>query len=200
MNSSRRNIQAILAATAVSLFMCAPGAMAQNYSKAFLARTTGKLDTKSAKVGDTLTAQTLTKSQLNNGSEIPKGAKIIATVTEVQSKEQGGGSSTLTLRFDKVQVKGQAPITVHAALVAVAPPPEASGDLPLGSTSSRGGSLTTQNGYGHSDNGDMEIPMGSTIDGVGLGDHIGADGTAQLRGDHRDIKLDRDALIKIAFF
>jgi hypothetical protein len=200
MSFSRRAVPAILAIAAFILSACVPAALAQKSSTAVLAEFTGKLDTRSAKVGDTITARTRAKAKLADGAELPKGAKLIGTVVAVESKQAGNGTSSLSIRFDRVEVKGSAQITVHAALVAIAPPPLASGELPLGSVHTSGGSLSTQSGYGVSDAGGTDIPLGSTLEGVGLGDHVGTDGTSQLRGNHRDIKLEPGGLLKVAFF
>jgi hypothetical protein len=44
-----------------------------------------------------------------------------------------------------------------------------------------------------------DIPLGSTLEAVGLGRHLDADWTTALQGIRRDIQLDGDVLIKVEF-
>jgi hypothetical protein len=201
MDSRRLRILSVLAILASALAL-GVSARAEASAPAVVAKLSGKLDTKSAKVGDTIVAKTVTKTKLADGTELPRGTKLTGTVVAVQSKQSGGGTSTLSIKFDQAEVKGKGNVAVHGGVVAVAPPkdPGNLGDLPTGSTSSRNQSLATPGGLDHPDSGSDDIPLGSTIPGVGLGDHPGADGTSQLRGDHRDIKLEDGGLVKIEFF
>lgn len=157
-----------------------------------------KVDTKSAKVGDTIIAKTEAKTKLKDGTEVPSGAKLIGKVTAVQSKKDGDGMSSLSIKFDQLQIKHKPPMAIQAAVIAVAPAPDASGDLPTSSTSMRGQGLETMGNYGRSDDG-SGLPNGSTMPGVGLGDRVGTDGTTEMRGKNRDIKLSNGDLIKVAF-
>jgi hypothetical protein len=187
---------ALLIAAFASLFAL-PTAFAQDKRPAVTAELMSKIDTKSAKVGDTVTAETTEKAKLPDGTQIPRGAKLIGVVTDVTSVKDGNGMSMLGLKFQQVIVKHDPPIAIHGGLVAVAPPSEANGELPTSSTTVRAQGLQTQGNYGHNDpNGG--IPSGSTVDGVGLSTTMGSDGTTELQGNHTEIKLDRGSRLRVA--
>jgi hypothetical protein len=178
---------------------------AQPAAPVLVAKINGSLSTKNAKVGDVLTAKTLKAWKLADGTDLPKGSKLIAKVAAVQSKQAGNGNSMLTFRIDQAEVKGGAAVPVHAMVVAIGPS--------LGPEQSIGAnSVLGRNGVG-SDSGldpntgvgkvgamnEDDIPLGSTLEGVALGRHLDADWTAALQGVKRDIQLDSDVLIKVQF-
>lgn len=196
MNFSRLSLAAILSILVLTLGFRTPNALAQAIAQAVPAEITGKLTTKTAKVGDTITAKTSAKAKLKDGTELPKGTKLVARVTAVQSLQDGAGTSSLALKFEQAQLKSGT-VEVHAAIVALAPAPVAQGDLPTGN-SIRNQPLSTLDKYGHSDS-DGGIPLGSSIEGIGMGESVGSDGTSHFRGKNREIKLDSGDLIKVAF-
>jgi hypothetical protein len=53
----------------------------------------GKLDAKSAKTGDTVVAKTKEKVRTADGTEIPKGARLVGHVTDVQAHGSGHSDS-----------------------------------------------------------------------------------------------------------
>ncbi len=213
MISSHKIALAVLAGPAFILSIGAPAAAQtipapKNSGPAVLAQLTSKLDTKTAKVGDAITARTLDKVKLKDETEIPRGSKLIGVVTGVLSKKTGGGTSMLYLKFDQAQIKKEAPISIRGALVAVASPPIASSgpapsSLPPASESMTGQglpqSVATLGKYAAGTGSPSTIPYGSTLPGVGLGNHVDADGTSVLEGLHKDIKLERDARVIVAF-
>lgn len=198
MTSSRFVARALfIAAISASLLPASP-ARAQDKRPGVSAELTSKIDTKSAKVGDTITAETTEKTKLQDGTELPRGAKLLGVITDVTPMNSGNGMSMLGIKFQQVVVKHNPPIAIHGGLVAVAPPADASGELPTGSTTSRGQGLQTQGNYGVKDNDDGGIPAGSTVNGVGLATTIGSDGTTELRGNHVEVKLDRGSRLRVA--
>jgi hypothetical protein len=186
-----------MTALAFILTLALPPAHAQDKRPGVSAQLTTKVDTKSAKVGDPVTAETTEKVKLPDGTQIPRGAKLIGVITDVTPMNSGNGTSMLGLKFQQIVVKHDPPIAIHGGLVAVAPPADASGDLPTSSTSVRAQGLQTQGNYGVKDP-DGGIPAGSTINGVGISTTIGSDGTTELRGNHVEIKLDRGTQLRVA--
>ncbi|MFZ0301951.1 MAG: hypothetical protein WAL75_04670 [Terracidiphilus sp.] len=180
------------------LLLALPSVTAQNKRPGVTAELTTRIDTRSAKVGDPVTAQTTEKTRLQDGTEIPRGAKLIGVITDVTAEKDGNGMSMLGLKFQQIVIKHDPPIAIHGGLVAVAPPPDASGDLPTSSTTARAQGLQTQGNYGHSDDADGGIPAGSTVGGVALSTTIGSDGTTELQGNHTEVKLDRGSLLRVA--
>jgi hypothetical protein len=76
---------------------------------------------KKAKVGDEVVARMTDSTKLKDGTELPKGTKIVGKVTEVKMKADNEGPSKLGLLFDKAQLKDGKEIPVTMALVSVAP-------------------------------------------------------------------------------
>ncbi len=198
MNHCHLVAPALMVAAAFALQPALPYAHAQDKRPGVSAELTSKIDTKSAKVGDTVTAQTTEKTKLKDGTEVPRGAKLIGVITDVTTVKDGNGMSMLGLKFQQVVIKRDPPIAIHGGLVAVAPPADASGDLPTSSTTVRAQGLQTQGNYGHNDDAESGIPAGSTVDGVAISTTIGSDGTTELQGNHTEIKLDRGSRLRVA--
>jgi len=76
---------------------------------------------KKAKVGDEVVARMTDSTKLKDGTELPKGTKIVGKVTEAKMKADKEGPSKLGLLFDKAQLKDGKEIPVTMALVSVAP-------------------------------------------------------------------------------
>lgn len=73
------------------------------------------------KVGDTVTAHLTAPAKLRNGTELPKGSKLVGSITEIKVKADKEGPSKLGLLFTKVVPKSGSEISVQLALVTVAP-------------------------------------------------------------------------------
>jgi hypothetical protein len=73
------------------------------------------------KVGDTVTAHLTAPAKLRDGTELPKGSKLIGTVTEIKVKSDKEGPSKLGLLYTKVVPKDGAEKAIQLALVTVAP-------------------------------------------------------------------------------
>jgi hypothetical protein len=216
---------AVLAACALALSLTPNQVRAQAPSPAaapvetalpmLVAKFDKSLDTKSAKVGDPVSAKTLKAVKLPDGTEIPKGSKLIAQVTTVQSKKQGNGNSMLTFRFDQAQLNGGATVPIHGQVIAIGPslaPKEGLGAYSVMSRSSGSTNDVTSNarGFGSTPGADPNaglgkggardednIALGSTLEGVALGVHKDADWTTALQGFKCDIRLDSDVLVKV---
>ena len=64
-----------------------------------------KLDSKTAKSGDSVVVQTKTSVKTPDGTEIPKGSKLVGHVIAVRPS-QSGQNSQMALVFDRVELKG----------------------------------------------------------------------------------------------
>jgi ribulose 1,5-bisphosphate carboxylase large subunit-like protein len=195
----------------------------QSSGLVMVAKIDGKLTTKNAKVGDTISAKILASWKLTDGTEIPKGSKIVGKVADIKSKKDGGGNSMMSFRLDEIDVKGSAAVPVHGVVVAIGPSlapkemPETNSEqgrnsntqagtgmaaAPPGTGASRGSRST--NGIdpnagpgGPNVKDENDIPMGSSMPGVSLERAPDADGTTILQGVKKDIDLDQDVLIKV---
>jgi len=195
----------------MSLSLCVPAARAKTsadnqpaaQSAPFiLAKFEKSFTTRKAKVGDLVTAKTVRDLHLKD-LDIPKGSRLVGTVAAVQSRKDGDGNSSLSIKFDKVEFKDGKTLPVEGLIVSIA---ELSSDTGLGPTSvlSRGGVGTT-NGLDPNmevDKGVSEqgLHPGSSIPGVALSTNLDANGDTELRGIKTEIKFDSDTEIKVALF
>jgi hypothetical protein len=79
-----------------------------------------KLDSKTAKTGDSVVVQTKTPVKTPDGTEIPKGSKLVGHVLAVQPS-QAGQSSQVALAFDKVELKGGKTMPIHSQIQSISP-------------------------------------------------------------------------------
>ena len=126
-----------------------------------------KLDTKSAKQGDSVVVKTSEDLKVSGGADIPKGSKLVGHVTNVQARGEGKENSQIAIQFDKAELKGGQTVAIESVIQAVSPAPgsgmdnsvpnapsasgtsPASPNMPGGGTStspSMNGSTTTNGG------------------------------------------------------
>jgi hypothetical protein len=79
-----------------------------------------KLDSKTAKNGDSVVVQTKTPVKTPDGTEIPKGSKLVGHVIAVQPS-QPGQNSQVALQFDRVELKGGKTVPVHSQIQSISP-------------------------------------------------------------------------------
>jgi hypothetical protein len=108
-----------------------------------------KLDSKTAKTGDSVVVQTKASVKTADGTEIPKGSKLVGHV--LGAKPSGPGeNSQVVLQFDHFELKGGQNLPVHSQIQSIAPAggaPATSGSAamsgpPAGGSSSPGTSGT----------------------------------------------------------
>ncbi len=99
-----------------------------------------KLDSKTAKTGDNIVVKTETSIKTADGTEIPKGSKLIGHIIAVQPSG-AGTNSQVALQFDHVELKGGQSVAVHSQIQSIAPPGgAATGDSAATSGPPAGGS------------------------------------------------------------
>jgi len=126
---------------------------------------------KKVKVGDEVVARMTESAKLKDGTELPKGAKVIGKVTEVKIKADKEGPSKLGLLFDKAQLKDGKEIPVTMALVSVAPRWEQGSVDPVagensGSSAGRVGQMSQQQGRAEGSAGSDTLNKGLGIRGA----------------------------------
>jgi hypothetical protein len=109
----------------------------------------GKLDSKTAKAGDTVVLKTSEKMKTASGLVIPKGSRLIGHVTEVQAHSKEQAESRMGLEFDRVELRGGHAMAIHSMIESVSPSPAAMAaasmenedaiDAPMGSGAVGGG-------------------------------------------------------------
>jgi hypothetical protein len=76
---------------------------------------------KRVKPGDVVTAHLTAPAALRDGTELPKGSKLVGRITDLKVKANKEGPSKLGLLFTSVVLKDGQEIPVQMALVTVAP-------------------------------------------------------------------------------
>ena len=91
----------------------------------------GKLDTKTAKPGQTVVIKTTEKVTTPNGTVIPKGSKLVGHVTEVQAHDSAHAESQLGIQFDRAELKNGQSVNIRSTIQSVEPRPSvaASGSM-----------------------------------------------------------------------
>jgi len=91
-----------------------------------------KLDSKSAKQGDSVVVKTDENLQISEGTEIPRGSKLIGHVTNVQSRGDGHENSQIAIQFDRAELKSGQTLPIESVIQSVSP---ASGSEGMSGTS-----------------------------------------------------------------
>jgi hypothetical protein len=82
---------------------------------------TQKLDSKTAKNGDSVVVQTKTSVKTPDGTEIPKGSKLVGHVMGVLASTEGQNSQ-VALQFDHVELQGGQSVPVLSQIQSITPP------------------------------------------------------------------------------
>ena len=97
------------------------GAPASVSLRAVSGELAGKLDTKSAKVGDQVVVKTTETARMAEGVVIPKGSRIVGHVTEVQAHSSGQQDSHVAVQFDRAELKDGRSLAIRSVVVSVSP-------------------------------------------------------------------------------
>ncbi len=203
-------VAALMLAASPVLGMAQAAAPAAPNQPVIVAKFTKLVSTKNLKPGDVIDAKTLRPVKLADGTNIPKGSTLIAKVTVAKSKAENNGNSILAFRIDNAELKGGQLVPIHGMVIAIGPTLAPKAGLGPTSVISRGGpgagdpsggggaGLDPSAGMGRAGAMDeLNIPIGSTLEGVGLGVHKDADWTTPLEGFKCEIQLDSDVVIKV---
>lgn len=79
-----------------------------------------KLDSKTAKTGDSIVVQTKTSAKTADGTEIPKGSKLVGRVMAVHPSG-AGDNAQVVIQFDHLELKGGQSMPVHSQIQSIAP-------------------------------------------------------------------------------
>jgi hypothetical protein len=134
---------------------------------ALAAQLENSLDARHAKVGDRVALRTTQAVKQNGETVIPKGARLLGRVTEVQQRTKSSGESRLGVAFDRLQ-KGALDMPITASIVSItqtrsqASAANSSMDSDVMSSSSARSSSSAQ----RSGNGGLLGGVGNTVGGV----------------------------------
>jgi len=76
----------------------------------------GKLDAKTAKVGDRVVLKTTDKVQTSDGTVIPRGTRLVGHITQVQARDSAHGVSEMAIAFDRAELKNGQSIAIHTLI------------------------------------------------------------------------------------
>ena len=166
-----------------------------------------KVDTRTAKPGQEVSARVLDDAELADGTKLAKGSKLLGHVMQVQARnDSAGGAAAVVLLFDRAEVKGGQPVPVRSVIEMVAPvggaakadpaamrgegggmasdPTIGIADSSRAGIGSNGGVLgNVGRGIGGTGRG-VQPPLGGggSIDGAAgpMGGQVGANGTGQI--------------------
>jgi hypothetical protein len=79
-----------------------------------------KLDSRTAKTGDSVVVETKSSAKTADGTEIPKGSKLVGHVLGVQSSG-GAENSQVALVLDHIELKGGQNVPIRSQIQSIAP-------------------------------------------------------------------------------
>jgi hypothetical protein len=121
----------------------------------------GKLDSKTAKVGDRVVLKTLDKVQASDGTVIPRGSRLVGHVTEVQAYDPAIGLARIAIAFDHAELKNGQSIAIYTLIGGVVP---------------SGGAIVNQQSREDDGSGGMmgmPVPAGAVANGGRMGPGYG---------------------------
>jgi len=76
----------------------------------------GKLDSKTARVGDRVVLKTMGKVQTSDGTVIPRGSRLVGHVTEVQAYDPVHGTARIAIAFDHAELKNGQSLAIYTLI------------------------------------------------------------------------------------
>lgn len=80
-----------------------------------------KLDSKSAKQGDSVIVKTSESVRISDGTEIPRGSKLVGHITNVQPRAEGKENSQIAIQFDRAELKGGQIVPIESVIQSISP-------------------------------------------------------------------------------
>jgi hypothetical protein len=124
------------------------------------AELTKHLDTKNAKQGDEVDARVIDAAKLPDGTELPRGTKLIGKVTDVKAKSKEDKSAHLAFNIDHAVLKDGKQMPVAVVMMSVTGPSQGATDamMPGGG----GGAGASSGGGSGGSAGSTNSPTSST--------------------------------------
>jgi hypothetical protein len=97
-----------------------------------------KVDAKSAKAGDQVVVKTSESVKIADGVVIPKGSRLLGSVTEVQAHGSGSADSHVGIRFDRAELKGGQTLAIQSEIRSLSLPVSSASMTPMGNDASLG--------------------------------------------------------------
>ena len=132
-----------------------------------------KLDTKTAKTGDSVVVQTKSSAKTADGTEIPKGSKLVGRVLAVHPSA-AGDNSQVVLQFDHLELKGGQNMPVHTQIQSIAPASGAASASSAPVSASPAGGSSNPNAGGNSAGSNASSAPQATAGDTGAAPAAGA--------------------------
>jgi hypothetical protein len=136
-----------------------------------------KIDVKTVKQGDAVTAKLTGKVRFANGTELPRGTELVGHVDQVSD---ANGTPTLAWTFDKAQLKDGKEVPLKATLLGIYRPGQQQGDTSL---------TLSANTQVDQQAGDLPFSLHSAV---------ADNGSGTLTGTHKDLKLNQGTQLQFA--
>jgi len=121
-------VSALLVPSAAHAQVAAPSANERAVTDRYLttvhAELTGKIDSRTAKPGQEIAVRLLEDARLADGTSLPKGARLLGTVTMSQAQGAQQGGALLVLTLDRADLQGRI-LLVRSVIQMLTPPPGA---------------------------------------------------------------------------
>ena len=167
----------------------------------------GKLDSKTAKVGDPVVLKTTEKVQTSDGTVIPRGSRLVGRVTQVQAFDHEHSASQMAIAFDRAELKNGQSFAIFTLLRGVSPSASAMAMSPANSEDSFGAPIGSADGGLFDGTGRTGNGAGGMVGGVrnrtaaipsAVGENAGAGldqatDTAVHTSGHADLNLSSGA-------
>ena len=111
------------------------------------AELTKRIDTKKAKGGDAVEAKTTSAVKLADGTELPKGTKLVGKVTDVRARSNSDKTSHIAFNLDEALMKDGREVPLRVMVMSATAPLDAPPDT-SGMTGSARGPATQSGGAG----------------------------------------------------
>jgi hypothetical protein len=131
----------------------------------------GKLDSKTAKIGDHVVVKTTDRVQTSDGTVIPRGTRLVGRIAEVQPYNEQHGPARIAITFDHAEMKNGQSIAVHTLIRGVKPSENA---------------MTVPETYDEGGMG-MPVPIGTMAGGT----RLGGPGTGSTAPGYATSQVDR---------
>jgi hypothetical protein len=102
------------------------------------AELTKRIDTKKARVGETVEARTTGAVKLPDGTELPKGTKLAGKVTDVKARSNTDKTSHIAFNLDQALMKDGHEVPLQVMVMAATAPLDAPPDMASLTSGSRG--------------------------------------------------------------
>src|SRR2546423_14245362 len=134
---------------------------------ALAAQLENSLDARHAKVGDRVALRTTQAVKQNGETIVPKGARLLGHVTEVQQSTKSNGESRIGVAFDRLQ-KGalDMPITASIGSITQARSQTSAANSSIDSDTMSSSSARSSGGTQRSSNGGLLGGVGNRVGGV----------------------------------